>query len=148
MFFMPGLTDTPSKAPCVPTVTALQVTQTQVLKALKKVNPHKAVGPDGMPPRVLKACGEQLTDVYINIFNASLSQAAVPGILKASTLKPVPKRRDTLTLNDCRPVAFIPVAMKCLEKLALTHINRMIPDTVDPPSLPTALTDLWMTLEH
>lgn len=137
MFFMPGLTDrmqTHTPDPCGPTVTALQVTQTQVLKALKKVNPHKAVGPDGMPPRVLKACGEQLTGVYINIFNTSLSQVVVPRILKTTTIKPVLKRRDTLTINDCRPVAFIPVAIKSLEKLVLTHI--------------TALTDLWMMLEH
>lgn len=38
----------------------------------------------------------------------------------------------TPTLNDFRPVALTPVAMKCLEKVVLTHINHMIPDTVDP----------------
>lgn len=44
-------TDSPSKAPYD---TALQVTHTQVLKALRKVNPYKAIGPEEMLSRVLK----------------------------------------------------------------------------------------------
>ena len=112
--------------------TALQVTHTQVLKALKKVNPHKAVGPDGVSPRVLKAGGEQPAGVYTDVFNLSLSQAVVPRIFKSSIIIPVPKRPDTPTLNDFRPVALTSVAMKCLEKLVLKHINHAVPDTVDP----------------
>jgi hypothetical protein len=41
-------TDTPSKAPCDSMDTAFQVTHAQVLRALKQVNPHKAMGPDGV----------------------------------------------------------------------------------------------------
>lgn len=37
------------------------------------------------------------------------------------------------TLNDFRPVALTPIAMKCLEKLVLTHINHMAQDTADSP---------------
>ncbi|XP_073720820.1 uncharacterized protein [Misgurnus anguillicaudatus] len=125
-------TDTPLKAPCNPTDTVFQVTPTQVLKALRQVNPHKAVGPDGVPPRVLKACAEQLTGVYVDIFNLSLNQAVVPRIFKSSTIVPVPKKLNPATLNNFRPVALTPVAMKCLEKLVLTHINHMVPDTIDP----------------
>ncbi|KAI2645121.1 hypothetical protein H4Q32_027825 [Labeo rohita] len=125
-------TNTPSKSPCDPTDTVFQVTHTQVLKALKKVNPHKAAGPDGVPPRVLRACGEQLAGVYTDIFNLSLSQAIVPRIFKSSTIIPVPKRSDSSALNDFRPVALTPVVMMCLEKLVLTHINHMVPDTIDP----------------
>lgn len=45
---------------------------------------------------------------------------------------PVSKKPDASTLNDFRPVALTPVAMKCIEKLVLTHINSFIPDTADP----------------
>ncbi|CAM4331524.1 unnamed protein product [Leuciscus chuanchicus] len=55
-------TDIPSKASCNPTDTVFQVTPTQVLEALRQVNPHKAVGPDGVPPRVMKTCAKQLTE--------------------------------------------------------------------------------------
>jgi len=83
-------------------------------------------------PKVLKVCGEQLAGVYADIFNLSLSQAVVPRIFKSSIIIPVPKKPDTPTLNDFRPVALTPVAMKCLEKLVLAHINHTVPDNVDP----------------
>jgi len=35
-------------------------------------------------------------------------------------------------MNDFRPVALTSVAMKCMEKLVLQHINSVVPDTVDP----------------
>lgn len=69
--------------------------------------------------------------MYTDIFNLSLSQAVVPRIYKSSIIIPVPKRSDTPTLNDFRPVALTPVAMKCLEKLVLTHINNTVPETVN-----------------
>ena len=98
-------TDTPSKAPCDSMDTAFQITHAQVLRALKQVNPHKAMGPDGVHPRVLKACGEQLVGVYADIFNLSLSQAVVPRVFKSSIIIPVPKKPNSSTLNDLRPVA-------------------------------------------
>ncbi len=33
-------------------------------------------------------------------------------------------------MNDFRPVTLTPVAMKCLEKLVLQHMNSVVPDTV------------------
>ncbi|KAK7939451.1 hypothetical protein WMY93_002777 [Mugilogobius chulae] len=109
----------------------LTVTHSQVQKALKQVNPHKAVGPDGVSPRVLKTCGEQLAGVYTDIFNWSLMEAVVPRIFKSSVIVPVPKKTFISTLNDYRPVALTPVAMKCLEKLVLVHLNNIVPDTID-----------------
>lgn len=77
--------DTPLKAPCDPEETSLQVTNTQVLRALRKVDPCKAVGPDHVVPRVQKACAEQLAEVYTDIFN------------------PTPSHRE-LSLSPVRPL--------------------------------------------
>jgi len=35
-------------------------------------------------------------------------------------------------INDYRPVALIPIAMKNLEKLVMKHIKSIIPDSLDP----------------
>lgn len=91
------------------------------------MNPRKAVGPDGVSPRALKACAEQLAGVYTDIFNLSFKQAVVPRIFKSSVIIPVPKIPDISTLNDCRPVALTPV-----EKLACTHMTSLVPVSVDP----------------
>jgi hypothetical protein len=44
-----------------------------VSKTFKKVNIHKAAGPDGLPRRVLQACADQLARVFTVIFNPCLS---------------------------------------------------------------------------
>ncbi len=80
---------------------------------LRKVNPHKA---DGIPGRVLRACAEQLAEVFTNIFYLSLAQATVPNCFKTATILPVTKHAGALALNDFRPVALTPIIAKCFER--------------------------------
>ncbi|KAF7712006.1 hypothetical protein HF521_001017, partial [Silurus meridionalis] len=88
-----------------------------------RVDARKAAGPDGIPGRVLRACAGQLAQVFTDIFNLSLAQATVPTCLKTTAIIPVPKHLAAKCLNDFRPVAFTPIAMKCFEKLVLNHLT-------------------------
>lgn len=60
----------------------LKVTEHDVRLAFKRVNPRKAVGPDGISGRVLKSCAQQLAPVFTVIFNLSLSLCKVPACFK------------------------------------------------------------------
>jgi hypothetical protein len=71
-----------------------------VSKTFKRVNPHKAAGPDGIPSRVLRACSDQLAGVFTDIFNLSISQSAVPTCFKMATIVPVSKKANITELND------------------------------------------------
>ena len=44
----------------------------------------------------------------------------------------MPKEVKVTCLNDYRPVALTSVAMKCFERLVMTHNNSILPDTLDP----------------
>ena len=90
---------------------------------LRKVNPRKATGPDGVPGQVLRECADQLAGVFPKIFNQSLSQAVVPPCMKTSTIIPIPKKNNISCLNDYRPVALTPIFTKCFEKLIRAHIS-------------------------
>ncbi len=68
------------------------------------VNPRKAAGPDGVLGKVLKACAYELSAVFTDIFNMSLSQAIVPACLKSAIIIPVPKKPAADILNDYRPI--------------------------------------------
>ncbi|KAI4884175.1 hypothetical protein NFI96_007457 [Prochilodus magdalenae] len=103
----------------------------QVKSTLQRVNVNKAAGPDGVCGRTLKACASQLAEVFTNIFNLSLKQAAVPTFFKTSTIIPVPKKSVVKCLNDYRPVALTPIVMKCFERLVLSHIKAVIPPDLD-----------------
>ena len=81
----------------------LSLSVADMSKTFKRVNPSKAVGTDGIPSLVLKACADQLAGVFTDIFNQSLSQSAVPACLKMATIVPVPKKAKVTKLNDYSP---------------------------------------------
>ena len=110
----------------------LSFTAANMSKTFKRVNHHKAAGPDCNPSRILRAYADQLADVFTDIFNQSLSQSAVPTCFKRATIVPVPKKAKVTELNDYRPVALTSVIMKCFERLVKDHITSTLPDTLDP----------------
>ncbi len=103
-----------------------------VRRSLSRINARKAPGPDNIPGRVLRDCAVELTDVFTDIFNISLSQAVVPTCFKATTIIPVPKKSSPSCFNDYRPVALTPILMKCFERLVMQHIKSVLPPSLDP----------------
>ncbi|KAI4893701.1 hypothetical protein NFI96_000602 [Prochilodus magdalenae] len=104
----------------------------KVRRTLRRINPRKSAGPDNIPGRVLRECADQISEVLADIFNVSLTQAAVPTCLKTATIIPVPKSSTVTGLNDYRPIALTPIVTKCFERLVMTHIKATIDVTVDP----------------
>ncbi len=111
---------------------AFSISVADVTRSFKRVNIHKAVGPDGIPGRVLRACAFQLAGVFTDIFNLSLSLSVVPSCFKKSTIVPIPKKNKITCLNDWRPVALTPIFSKCFEKLIRDYICSVLPASLDP----------------
>ncbi|KAI4905611.1 hypothetical protein NFI96_003219 [Prochilodus magdalenae] len=111
---------------------SLTVTSVEVCKALRRINPRKAAGPDNIPGRALKVCSSELAGVFVDIFNLSLAQSSVPSCFKTTTIVPLPKKSVVTCLNDYRPVALTPIVMKCFERIVMSHIQETIPDNLDP----------------
>ncbi|KAK1788983.1 hypothetical protein P4O66_015878, partial [Electrophorus voltai] len=109
----------------------LIITKSDVRRVFKRVNTRKAMGPDGICGRVLKACADQLAPVFTDIFNLSLTLGIVPSSFKRSTIVPVPKKPRPSDLNDYRPVTLTSVVMKCFEKL-VRDFTSSLPASMDP----------------
>jgi hypothetical protein len=103
-----------------------------VNKTFEQINIHKAAGPDRFSGRVLRTCADQLSSVFTDIFNISLTESVIPTCFKQTTIVPVPKEAKVTCLIDYHPVALKSVAMKCFERLVMAHINSILPDTLDP----------------
>ncbi|XDV33380.1 hypothetical protein PO909_003804 [Leuciscus waleckii] len=113
----------PSDLPTTPPFTEVDVRQ-----ELSRCKIGKAMGPDGIPARVLKLCAMELSPVLYSIMHESYSTARWPTLWKKSTIIPLPKKPRPSELNHYRPVALTPIASKCYEKLIL----RTILSTVNP----------------
>ncbi len=102
---------TAQKTPSPPGDQVMMLSPDSVRRSLSRINACKALGPDNIPGRVLRDCAVELTDVFTDIFNISLSQAVVPTCFKATTIVPVPKKSSPSCFNDYRPVTLTPVLM-------------------------------------
>ncbi len=81
-------------------VSPLSISVADVTRSFKRVNIRKAVGPDVIPGRVLRACAFQLAAFFTDIFNLSLSLSVVPSCFKKYTIVPIPKKKLIACLND------------------------------------------------
>ena len=112
--------------------TFLTVSEEDVRKELSKLNPSKASGPDGITPRVLKSCADQLSHIFALIFNFSFERKYVPKLWKLSGIIPVPKKPTITCNNDLRPIALTSVVMKSAEKFVLKQLKAITAQHMDP----------------
>ncbi|KAI3376464.1 hypothetical protein L3Q82_016931, partial [Scortum barcoo] len=119
----------PPPPPLTPSMT---ITAAQVCGELRRLRPSKAAGPDGVSPRLLKACARELGHPLQRIFNLSLGQGRVPQLWKTSCIIPVPKKPHPGELNDFRPVALTSHVMKTMERLLLHHLRPQTHHALDP----------------
>ena len=121
---MPTVDTCPDSPPFV-------VQESDVKSQFKHLNAKKAPGPDGISPRLLKNCADQLSGVFTNIFNLSLELGKVPECFKKSVVIPVPKKPSISCLNDYRPVALTYVVMKSFERLILAFLKTILSHKFD-----------------
>ncbi len=101
-------------------------------KELRRLCTSKAAGPDGVCPRLLKACALELGDPLQHIYNLSMRVGRVPVQWKMSCIVPVPKRPHHKELNDFRPIALTSHVMKTMERLVLYHLRPQVQHALDP----------------
>lgn len=117
----------PSVSPSLPSLTV-----DEVRAELRRLNPCKGPGPDGVSPRLLKDCAEQLALPLQTLFNCSLQSGGVPVLWKTSCLIPVPKQARATEIKNFRPVALTSHIMKTLERLVLRLLRPLVQHALDP----------------
>ncbi|MEL7308264.1 MAG: reverse transcriptase family protein, partial [Pseudomonadota bacterium] len=96
------------------------VTPESISLHLSHLNLRKAVGPDQIPPLLLKVGAQFLCRPLAEIFNSSISNRIFPILFKHANVCPIPKSSRP-TLRDFRPISLLPVISKIFETLILDH---------------------------
>ena len=68
----------PSLTSTYPDMPDITITEHGVLKLLLLLDPNKSLGPDDIPPRVLKDVSSEITPILTSIFNQYISCGTIP----------------------------------------------------------------------
>lgn len=99
-------------------VFSIVLTEDDVLRKLKGLNPNKGAGSDGIPSCFAKNCAEGLCKPLFAIFKQSLNSGTFPQLWKTSYLSPIFKNSgDKSSVNNYRGISKLCVFSKVLESL-------------------------------
>ena len=90
----------------------------------QNLNPHKATGPDGISPRILKELAPELAPILSFIYQTSLNTGKLPQDWKTANISPIFKKGDRVKASNYRPVSLTSVACKLLEHVIHSHIMK------------------------
>ncbi len=105
----------------------------QVEKCLSRIKINKAMGPDGIPNRILQENSVLLAEPVCNLWNASYRDGHVPALWKSADVCPLPKVKPPKRMDkDLRPISLTPVLCKGSEYFVREWMMDIIKDFIDP----------------
>ena len=111
----------PSPHPSMPNIT---ISTPGIQKLLANLKPHKATGPDLIPPTVLKELSHEISPILEIIFNMSLQTGQVPNDWKEANIAPIFKKGDKHSPSNYRPVSLTCIIAKCMEHILVSNMMK------------------------
>ena len=93
------------------------ITEGNILKLLKNINPYKGAGLDNIAGKFLKEGASVLAIPVTQICNLSISSKVFPDKCKHAKLKLLFKKGITTEPKNYRPISLLPLISKIIEKV-------------------------------
>ncbi len=105
-----------------PSMPNINITCAGVQKLLSQLNPHKAMGPDKIPPLVLKELSHTIAPILTSIFRKSLQTGVTPDDWRLANVSPIYKKGEKYKASNYRPVSLTCVCCKVMEHILVSNI--------------------------
>ena len=99
------------------------ISEVDVLTAIRKLNPRKAAGPDGIPSWVFREYADFIAQPVTSILNCSFAEQQLPPSWKLADVVPIPKQKPVEVINKhLRPISLTPIISKLAEDFVVSAI--------------------------
>ena len=102
------------------------VTHDIIYDALKRLQPKKSVGLDGISMAMLKEIIPCIIIPVTYLFNLSFKTGYIPDDYKCAKVIPIHKSGDMSKFDNYRPISILPAFSKLLEKIAAVQMIRFL----------------------
>ena len=107
-------------------INSINITESDVLRAIDKMNANKAAGPDKISPRILKEIKHSISKPLSILFNKSLTVGKVPSDWKCANVTPIFKKGDKSNPGNYRPISLTSVVCKLMETIIRDNIVKFL----------------------
>ena len=97
-----------------------------IISLIRKINPNKATGPDGVSGQMLLLCDYSVILPLHIIFKNILSTSIYPDMWKLANVTPIFKKGDKQLINNYKPISLQPICGKIFEKLILNNLYNYL----------------------
>ena len=94
-----------------------EITENDIARHLKILDPNKSTGVDLVSSRLLRECQEELVLPLKLLFNQSLQEGTVPSLWKCANVTPIFKKGNKCEAGNYRPISLTSVVIKILERI-------------------------------
>ena len=108
------------------TIYLTPITDVEVANEISRLGIKKSPGYDNISPRILKACGDELTKPLTILFNYSIETATYPSKLKISKVIALHKKKSQYLPDNYRPISLLSCIDKIFEKLLHKRFIKFI----------------------
>ena len=117
---------------CQHQISDIGISESDVFEALSSLDPNKAMGIDGIGPKILKHCALALFKPLHHLFLLSLSQHYLPEDWRCHLIVPVFKSGNKSSVRNYRPISLLCTVSKVLEKLIYDIITQFVSSSISP----------------
>ena len=104
----------------------VNVTIKDMEKQLKSLKVNKPPGPDGIHPRFLVECAEDIAYPFKILFDATISSGKIPTKWKEAEVRPLFKKGSKCKPGNYRPVSLTSIVCKVFESFVRDALNNHI----------------------
>ena len=106
------------------------ITSSQVSQFIRKLDPGKATGLDGIGPRILKLACHIISPSIADLINKSITTGHFPNQLKIAKGFPIFKNGAKDDPSNYRPISILPTISKIFEKHVDSHLMAFLKTSI------------------
>ena len=101
---------------------SVSIKDEEILLLIRKLNPNKAAGSDGISGQILLTCDSSAVLPLKIIFKNILETSIYPNIWKLANVTSIFKKDDKQLVKNYRPISLLPICGKLFKKMIFTSL--------------------------
>lgn len=108
------------------------VSEEEIKQVLFKMASNKSPGPDGYSCEFYKSCWQFISKNFVTAIKSFFDTGFLPKGVNSTILALIPKKHESITMGDYRPISCCNVIYKVISKILARRLKSILPKFISP----------------